>query len=293
MTAQPQESPPAVAAPPAEEKPKSETEHWAISVLLIAEPGEGDWEKAVAAWDSYMERSGRDWEIIVVDDGTGKGIKKSNRYPKLRVVSHAEPQGYGECLRKGLAAVLHPLLVITTCDARYRPGDLKALLTDIDKYRLVLGWRKPEPRAPTGRERLLHCLDILLFGWLYLFRMILGHHVNRKEECATRREKVMSFVARWIFGIPFADPGCRYLLARRSAFARIAVQSRGPFAHWEILAKATFLANAVFDDLHEEPVTYRPPAKPEAGPWLGDLWRDARSLFQQPDFGPTVLPKQK
>jgi hypothetical protein len=87
------------------------------------------------------------------------------------------------------------------------------------------------------------------------------------------------------------DPECLYLLARRSIFTRIPIQTDGPFGFTEILAKANFLGCL----MHEAPVSYMPNAETEAK-WstvsLRDKLAGFRQVFSKPNFGPASLPAQ-
>ena len=84
------------------------------------------------------------------------------------------------------------------------------------------------------------------------------------------------------------DPECLFLLARRSIFARIPIQSNGPFAPIEILAKANFLGCI----MSEVAVTYHPraPASSSPGPRFGAMLSELRAIFFHPSFGPRDLP---
>ena len=91
------------------------------------------------------------------------------------------------------------------------------------------------------------------------------------------------WVARWAFGIRLRDPESAFRLVRRDAVIRIMLQSRGPFALVEQLAKANHLELI----MTEEPVAWSPrTASPaESVPFA----REARALFRRPDFGPPEL----
>src|SRR5439155_13359564 len=73
------------------------------------------------------------------------------------------------------------------------------------------------------------------------------------------------------------DVECAFRLFRRSIFARIPIQSSGPFAHVEILAKANFLGCW----MAEAPVSYNPSPGPPSS-----YWAEAYHVFCEPDFGP-------
>jgi hypothetical protein len=142
----------------------------------------------------------------------------------------------------------------TTCDHQYQPQDLDRLLKGIDEVDLLSGHRTDS----AGRD------------------------------LRTARDRVYRWLVRVLFAVRLTDPSCLFLLARREIFPRIPIQSDGPFAHVEVLAKANFLGLV----MNEAPVTYRPWT---SAPWDGaagkppGVRRDFRRVFSRPRFGPATL----
>ena len=98
------------------------------------------------------------------------------------------------------------------------------------------------------------------------------------------RRRLGGLLARVLFGVRHHDPACPFRLLRRDILARIPLQSKGPFAHVELLAKANFLGHLMGEEI---PIDVRPPAyRGDAGSYLAD----GRRVFNNPDFGPAVLP---
>jgi hypothetical protein len=102
---------------------------------------------------------------------------------------------------------------------------------------------------------------------------------------------------RALFGVRNRDVACPFRLIRREIFARIPLQSDGPFVHVEILAKANFLGKVLGEEVplgdRNRPVTAA--ARPDA-PGVGSVVREACRLFRHADFGPiqvheTTLPE--
>src|SRR5271166_5825187 len=125
-----------------------------ISVVLLAHDDEPYLEAVLAEWSALLDGLNRDYEIVLVDDGsadrTGPLAEElAARWPRLRVLRHTEPRGPGAALRSGLALATRPLLFYTTADRQYQPADLKRLLAEIDKVHLVSGFRlwQPVPRG--------------------------------------------------------------------------------------------------------------------------------------------------
>ncbi|HEV2950080.1 MAG TPA: glycosyltransferase [Gemmataceae bacterium] len=197
-------------------------------------------------------RVGRKFDALIAA-GLAQSLAEKN--PRVRVLRHESHNGFGACLRTGLAAAQYPLLLISTCDGRYQPADLARFLQWIDKVHLVAGYRT----------------------------------VASKWFKRNWSERIIRWIIRIIFGLRLKDPECWFLFARRSIFERIPVQSTGPFAFAEILAKANFLGCL----MSEVAVTYEPSAE------APDKWSNAtlsqkltgfRNVFSHPDFGPAKLP---
>lgn len=178
------------------------------------------------------------------DDTAARAEALVARIPRLRVLRHDTRAGFGAALRTGLAAAQYPLVCYAACDPAYQPADVKLLLDHIDTCHIVCGFRtNPGSRPP----------------WWY------------------------RWLARWVFGVRVRDADCAFKLCRREVFARIPLQSAGPFVHVEILAKANFLG-CVFDEVG---VSYRPSAEERLT--VGQIARDARRLFNHPNFGPALV----
>ncbi|HXG08685.1 MAG TPA: glycosyltransferase [Gemmataceae bacterium] len=252
-----------------------------VSVVLSAHNEETHLEEVLGRWIGFLNGLGRAYEVLLVDDGsTDRTVERAEqlaaRHPRVRLLRHPIRQGEGAALRTGVAAAEHPLLAHAPCDLRFRPEELKKLLAEIDKVHLVSGFRvcRPVPGWLRGLGRLYRGLARWLFavsieplpGWLGW------------------REHVRRYVARALFGVRLRDVGCPFRLFRRSVFARLPIQSDGPFAHVEVLAKANFLGHI----MTEVPVTYQPRPDERAARWS---FAEVRRVFSAPDFGPPVLPE--
>ena len=224
-----------------------------LSVILTAYNAQAHLDDLLEKWTRHLDKLQRDYEILLVDDGStdetaARAEAASGRYPRLRVFRHVAPAGVGAALRTGLAAAQYPLVCCCAGDPAYQPADLKELLGHIDACHVVAGFRVEQGNRPHRPP------------WWY------------------------RWLARWVFGVRVRDVGCAFRLFRREVFARIPVQSHGPFALAEVLAKANFLGCV----LDEVAVSYRPQGG-EAPPRVGEILRDARRVFNRPDFGPAVI----
>jgi glycosyltransferase involved in cell wall biosynthesis len=256
-----------------------------ISLVLAAHNAAADVEVVVAEWHTVLDGLVRPYEIILVNDGSTDDTTMladllASRFSRLRVIHHAFRQGFGAALRSGIAAAQHPLLAYTTCDKQYLPAELKRLLDSIDKVDLVTGYRQ-WLRVP----QLLRGLGLV---YRIFVRVIFGIPLEPLPCWLGDKGQVKRWFARWIFGVRVHDVECAFRLFRRAVFERIPIQSNGPFAQVEILAKANFLGCW----MAEVPVSYQALAgRPLWGSLIGGetYWSEARRLFGEPSFKQPVV----
>ncbi len=253
----------------------------AISVLLLAHNEQAHVGDVVESWMKQLAGLRRDYQIIVVDDGSTDRTAEildglARQQPHLQVLRHSTALGNGAALKTGLAAARHPLLFYTTCDRQYLPVDLHPLLAEIDKLHMVAGYRRWQ-QAPRWLQRLGKIWRAIAKVTVNLPMEPLPGWLGWKDHCH-------ALFMRIVFGIRLHDADCRFRLFRRALFERIPVQSQGEFVHDEILAKANFLGAMMTDvAIQYHPRDERPSES------LRRCWRDFRLVFSHPAFGPAHL----
>lgn len=114
-----------------------------------------------------------DYEVIVVENGSTDYTVQvleslAEHYPRLRVLTHRQPLGYGGALRVGFASATKDLIFYTDGDAQYDPRELTLLLPAMrDDIDIVNGW-KIDRSDPLHRKiigRVYHHTVKLLFGF--------------------------------------------------------------------------------------------------------------------------------
>jgi glycosyltransferase involved in cell wall biosynthesis len=226
-----------------------------ISVVLVSRNREASIENILDGWIASLCSLDRDFEVIFIGDGsTDQTLARARGHsqfePRLRVLASSEPGGIGAALRLGIASAIHPLLVYAEADPGYQPAEIKPFLDVVDRVHVVSGVRMSSARR----------------SW---------------------RERVYQLGLRLFFGVRLRDVECFFKLYRREVFARIPIQSDGPFVHGEIIAKANFLGYMMTD----VPFPYTPDGTGAAQAFsLRERYQDAKRVFRHPDFGPAVLP---
>jgi glycosyltransferase involved in cell wall biosynthesis len=232
-----------------------------ISLVLPVWNDDAAVEEVLRGWATHLNGLGRDYEILVVDDAsTDRSAALAEAVAaeagRVQVLRHAEHKGVGAALRTGIAAARHPLLAITDCDSLYQPADLNLLLDAIDKVDVAVGYRVGSAAPPRSLA-----------------------------------ERLYAGFIRTVFAVRLKDPDCPFKLYRRSVFARIPIQSNGRFVHAEIIAKANFLGCLMTEIALPERTRTRPAPLLTQGT-IRERLREARRVFQHPNFGPAVLPAE-
>jgi glycosyltransferase involved in cell wall biosynthesis len=254
--------------------------HESISLVLLACNASAHVEALLGEWSDILDGLKRPCEIILVDDGSTDATPAmadalASRFPQLRVLHHASRMGMGAALRSGIAAARYPLLAYTTCDRQYQPGDLQRLLEAIDKVDLVIGYRLWLQTPP-----LLRRLGSIYRGAV---RVLFGIPLDPLPSWLGHGGQKKRWLARWLFGVRVHDVECAFRLCRRSIFEHLPIQSHGPFAQVELLAKANFLGCWIT----QVPVAFNPAESPlldDAPNPIDSYLAEALRLMREPTF---------
>ncbi len=167
----------------------------------------------------------------------------------------------------------YPLLVTAPCDKQFEPTDLYRLLEAVDQVDLVTGYR-----VGWQRPALVRWWDA---GQRLLSRVLFGAAREPRSCWVGWTGWGRRWQARWVFGIRVQDPECPLRVYRRAIFKRIVLQSDGPVAQIEILAKANHLECL----MAEVPVAWSPPAGSGShDPAYRSASKEMRQLFSKPVF---------
>lgn len=271
----------------------------AITVVLPVHNAGGALEPSAGVWLDYLGKLGRDYEFLIVDDGSTDGTAAkaqdvASKRRNVRVLTHVTRRGFGACLRTALVEAKHPLFFYTALDYPYTPSDLNKLLDrvgDTDeslqrKIDVVSGCRTglPEPQPWKGIGT--------AFRWFC--RIALGLPLAAPPGWHGVKERRRSWVAWLLFGVPLIDVNSAFKVFRRAVLDKFPVQSDGGFVHAELIAKATF-TTCLMDEL---PLTAKPDPIPDVE-WseLGKVLRDAKftpppgAIPEPPKPAPAQIPE--
>ena len=153
----------------------------------------------VRAADETLAGVTDDYEIIVVNDGSGDGSagvleELAKSVPALRVMTHAQNRGYGGALQSGFKAATGDLVFYTDGDGQYDPRELMLLLEAMeDGVDVVNGYKTVRSDSVVRR----------VLGGIYNY-------------CAKR-----------LLGIPMRDLDCDFRLFRGEVARQLRLTNRG------------------------------------------------------------------
>ncbi|HLG76349.1 MAG TPA: glycosyltransferase family 2 protein [Ktedonobacteraceae bacterium] len=147
-----------------------------------------------------------DFEVILVNDGSSDRTAEiladfAATTPLVHIVTHERNQGYGAALVDGFAASTRELTLFMDSDGQFDIRDLPRLLSFIDDYDAVIGYRIQ--RQDTWMRKLN------AWGWKQLIGITLGVQVR--------------------------DIDCAFKLLRSDFLHRYAPQTRGAMINTELL----------------------------------------------------------
>ena len=181
-----------------------------VSVFFPFWNEEKNIEKVVKSAIPVAEKIAKNWEIIMVDDGSSDNTLKiakklAENNPHLKVVTHEKNRGYGASLKSGFKAAKYELVVFTDGDGQFDFSQVSKFLPKIKTSDIVIGYRQKR-----HDNSIRHILMNLLKIWDFIF-----------------------------FGFVFKDIDCGFKMFRKEALERIKpFKSEGAMITTEILAKA-------------------------------------------------------
>jgi glycosyltransferase involved in cell wall biosynthesis len=111
------------------------------SIILPAFNEELAISREISRIQQVMNATGVEYELIVVDDGSGDDTAACALRSGARVLKHAENRGYGASLKSGIVAATYDSIVISDPDGTYPPEKIPYLLAALENADMVIGAR--------------------------------------------------------------------------------------------------------------------------------------------------------
>jgi glycosyltransferase involved in cell wall biosynthesis len=99
-----------------------------------------------------MNKLGRTYEIIVVDDGSQDATAERAHDAGARVISHPYNIGNGAAVKTGIRNARGQVLVMLDGDGQHAPEDIPRLLEKVGPYDMVVGARTRESATDVHRD---------------------------------------------------------------------------------------------------------------------------------------------
>ena len=166
--------------------------------------------KTVAKAVEVLDGVGTDYEIIIVNDGSGDKTGQiadelASSSDRIKVVHHPTNLGYGAALQSGFKTACKDLVFYTDGDGQFDIGEMPALLELIKDCDIV------------------SCFRI------------------KRQDSAVRKINALCWttLVNILFGMRIRDIDCAFKLYKREIFDKIEMISNGALIDAEILARAT------------------------------------------------------
>ena len=180
-----------------------------LSVFFPCYNEESNVKKTIIAALKLLPQICKDYEIIIVDDGSSDGTKNrvkklQNKYPdKIKLFSHKVNLGYGAALKTGFKESKKDWIFFTDGDGQFNMSELKLFLPHTSSFDVIIGYRK---KRAEGFKRWLNA---------HLFKI----------------------AVQSLFNIKVTDIDCAFKLIKRSALKNISLSSDGAMISSELLYK--------------------------------------------------------
>lgn len=131
-------------------------------------------DKVISSALSVAPKVARQWEIIIVDDGSSDNTlslakKLAQRNSRIKIATHPPNRGYGAALKEGFSHARYNTIVFTDGDGQFDFSEVDKFIKKIGNFDLVIGYRKRRHDHPIRHllMNLLKIWDLVLFGFYF------------------------------------------------------------------------------------------------------------------------------
>jgi glycosyltransferase involved in cell wall biosynthesis len=181
-----------------------------LSIVLPAFNEEDNIETAVQAALEVASKIAREFEVIVVDDGSRDGTAEivqslvTDRHPAVRMLRHLDNKGFGAALRTGFSRARYEHVFYTDADRQFDIGELVYFVPLMRRFDVITGFR--------------------VYRYDTAFRIVASWGYN--------------LLVRLLFRVKIRDVDCSFKVFRREVLDKITIESDDFFVDTELIAKA-------------------------------------------------------
>jgi glycosyltransferase involved in cell wall biosynthesis len=181
-----------------------------VSVVLPAYNEAESITIAVGRALKVLPELAREWEVIVVDDGSTDGTTDvvddltRTHYPRVRHLKHDINLGYGAALRTGFSRARYDLIFYTDADNQFDIAELAHALPLMVDHDVLVGFRVYRYDSPLR----------VFVSWGY------------------------NLLIRTLFRVRVRDVDCAFKIFRREVIEKIDIETTNFFVDTELVAKA-------------------------------------------------------
>jgi glycosyltransferase involved in cell wall biosynthesis len=181
-----------------------------LSIILPAYNEEANIEAAVQRAVDLASEIAREFEVIVVDDGSRDGTAEivqdfvTQRHPVVRMLRHLGNKGFGAALRTGFSRARYEYVFYTDADRQFDIGELVYFVPLMRRFDVITGFR--------------------VYRYDPAFRIIASWGYN--------------LLVRLLFRVKIRDVDCSFKVFRREVLDKITIESDDFFVDTELIAKA-------------------------------------------------------
>lgn len=136
-----------------------------LSVVIPCKDEEDAVGQTVEEVKRYLDPTGVDYEVIVVDDGSSDSSRQKAFDAGAMVLSHPTNLGYGNAIMNGMTVAKYPVVAIMDADGTYPPAMLPKMIELAGRHDMVIGQRIWEDTNTTRKSLLLRRLLGLIIAY--------------------------------------------------------------------------------------------------------------------------------
>jgi len=169
--------------------------HPALSIIIPSYNEELRLPQSLEAIADYIKKSGRETEVLVVDDGSNDRTAALAetfrvRIPLLRVVANGENRGKGYSVRHGMVEARGEIVLFTDADLSAPIDEADKLIAALDNHDVAIGSRALDRNLITVHESGFREFAGIIFNkivrivlWLPFVDTQCGFKAFRRERC--------------------------------------------------------------------------------------------------------------